>query len=196
MVLTGLAIGDAPEAWAQLGFAVADGRFTAGGVTVRLAGRGAGDGLLGWSLAGGVARALPAAPEGGPGPEEHPNGVCGVDHVVAVTGDFAAALAALERDGLRPRRIREVPAHPPAGECRQAFYVLGPALLELVGPAEGVAGIAFWGLTLVVKDLDALAERLGERLGAVRDAVQPGRRIASLRRDEDISVPLAFMTPR
>jgi hypothetical protein len=30
----------------------------------------------------------------------------------------------------------------------------------------------------------------------VRDAVQPGRRIATLCRSPDISVPLAFMTPR
>lgn len=196
MVLTGLAIGDAPEAWKQLGFAIADGRFTAGGVTVELAGRGAGEGILGWSLAGGEARALPSVPGADPGPGEHPNGVCAVDHVVAVTGDFDAALDALARDGLRPRRIREIPARSPADERRQAFYVLGPALLEVAGPAEGVAGIAFWGLTLVVADLDALAERLGERLGEPRDAVQPGRRIATLRRSDDVSVPLAFMTPR
>jgi hypothetical protein len=193
VVLTGLAIGDEPQAWTRLGFGLADDRLSAGGVTIRLAGRETGEGILGWSLSDGVTTVLPAAPPAPPGPENHPNGVCGVDHVVAVTGDFGAALAALEHDGMQPRRIRELPG---PGDRRQAFFVLGPALLELAGPAPGVAGVAFWGLTFVVSDLEALARRLGERLGEVRDAVQPGRRIATLRRSPDISVPLAFMTPR
>lgn len=196
MLLAGLAIGDEPRAWAELGFELDDDRFSAGGVTIRLAGRGAGEGILGWSLSDGVTTALPMAPGAPAGPKDHPNGVCGVDHVVALAGDFDAALSALEHDGLRPRRIRVIPAGPPAGERRQAFFVMGPALLELAGPAEGVAGIAFWGLTLVVADLDALAAHLGDRLGEARDAVQPGRRIATLRRSDGISVPLAFMTPR
>jgi hypothetical protein len=82
------------------------------------------------------------------------------------------------------------------GKLRQAFYVLETALLELAGPVEGETDPRFWGLTLVAEDLDALAERLGDNLGAVKDAVQPGRRIATLRRDAGSSVPLAFMTPR
>jgi hypothetical protein len=72
--------------------------------------------------------------------------------------------------------------------------VLGPCLLELGGPAEGP--IRFWGLTLVVDDLDDAARQLGDRLGAIKDAVQPGRRIATLRRDAGLSVPIALMTPR
>jgi hypothetical protein len=46
-----------------------------------------------------------------------------------------------------------------------------------------------------VPDLDATAAALGERLGAVKDAVQPGRRIATLRRQAGAGVPLAFMSP-
>jgi len=71
---------------------------------------------------------------------------------------------------------------------------VGPCLLELGGPAEG--DVRFWGLTLVVDDLDAAAERLGGRLGRVKEAVQPGRRIATVQREAGLSVPLAFMTPR
>jgi hypothetical protein len=48
----------------------------------------------------------------------------------------------------------------------------------------------------VTSDLDALAARLGDKLGPIRDAVQPGRRIATLRREAGSSVPIAFMTPR
>jgi hypothetical protein len=53
-----------------------------------------------------------------------------------------------------------------------------------------------WGLVVVVADLDAAAEALGDRLGAVKDAVQPGRRIATVRREAGLSTPLALMTPR
>jgi hypothetical protein len=72
--------------------------------------------------------------------------------------------------------------------------VLGPCLLELSGPAEGA--VRFWGLTLVVHDLVTAAASLGDRLGAIKDAVQPGRRIATLRREAGLGVPLALMTPR
>jgi hypothetical protein len=47
----------------------------------------------------------------------------------------------------------------------------------------------------VVEDLDRLGGELGERLGEPRDAVQPGRRIASLRTEAGVSPPLAFLTP-
>ena len=44
-------------------------------------------------------------------------------------------------------------------------------------------------------DLDALAQRLGDDLGAPRDAVQPGQRIATLRESAGVGVPVAFMSP-
>lgn len=72
--------------------------------------------------------------------------------------------------------------------------MLGPCLLELGGPAPGDARL--WGLTLAVEDLDAAAALLGDRLGHVKDAVQPGRRIATVRREAGLSVPVALMTPR
>jgi hypothetical protein len=33
-------------------------------------------------------------------------------------------------------------------------------------------------------------------LGDIRDAVQPGRRIATVRREAGLGVPVALMTPR
>lgn len=180
MRLTGLRVADDPATWEALGFAVVDDAVTVGGVRIELAGSEAGEGILGWTLDG--------AETDGPG---HPNGVVAVDHVVAFTNDLDAAMERLAADGLQVRRVRE------AGEGRQqAFYVLGTALLELVGPVEGEGEWRFWGLTLVASDLDALAGRLGPLLGEPRDAVQAGRRIATLRRDAGSSVAIAFMTAR
>lgn len=193
MVLTGLRVADDPATWERLGFAVRDGILVVGGVAIELTGSAAGSGVLGWSVDGLDSAVLPAVrvgkPAAGTGP--HPNGVIAIDHVVALTGDMEATMAALAADGLRARRVRDVPG----GPMQQAFYVLGSALLELGGPVEGETA-RFWGITLVAADLDALAGRLGPALGPVRDAVQPGRRIATLRREAGSSVPLAFITPR
>lgn len=190
MRLVGLRVGDDPGVWRALGFAVEDGTVTVGGVAIELTGDGGG--VTGWSVAGLDSAVLPAAEAVPPTTAEHPNGVVAVDHVVAFTGDIDATMGALAADGLRARRVREVHG----GQLRQAFYVLETALLELAGPVEGETDPRFWGLTLAVGDLDALAERLGDRLGAIGPAVQPGRRIATLRREAGSGVPLAFITPR
>ena len=202
-VLDELVLADDPQTWRELGFAVDDDAALIGGVTIRLAGTGVGEGIVGWSVRGladgdldglPVPRATPSPPavEAPPVADEHPNGVVAVDHVVALTGDLGRTMAALRAGGLEPRRVREVPD----GPLRQAFYVLGTALLELAGPIEGRDRAALWGLTLVVSDIDALADRLGDRVGTIRDAVQPGRRIVTLRREGGSSTAIAFMTPR
>ncbi len=81
---------------------------------------------------------------------------------------------------------------------RQVFFRLGEVILEVIGApdksGEGDAG--FFGLAHTVADLDAVAKLLGPALGNVKDAVQPGRRIATLRhRDVGMSVATAFMSP-
>lgn len=201
--LRALRIADEPATWTRLGFAVDDdGRCTVGGIAFDLAGRDAGTGIVGWTLTrlapGARLDGLPTTAGDAPARAdgEHPNGATAVDHVVVSTPDVARTFAALARAGLHLRRERR--AGTPEQPLRQGFYVLGGALLEVVGPAEpsddGPA--SFWGLVLVVSDLDALAARLGDDLGAPRDAVQQGRRIATLRRTAGSSVALAFMTPR
>jgi hypothetical protein len=52
-----------------------------------------------------------------------------------------------------------------------------------------------WGLAFLVDDLNRTKQLLGDRLGDPRDAVQPGRRIATLKRDAGLSFGCAFMTP-
>jgi hypothetical protein len=192
--LAALDVADPPDAWRRLGFDV-DGHGTArvGRIDVRL-GRD-GTGLVGWELAGAGPPALDGLPtawrraSAAAAAPAHPNGATGLDHVVALTDDLDRTLDAVRAAGLDVRRIRD------AGDGRrQAFVRVGDALLELVGPAG--EGPAFWGIVVVVADLDALARQLGPRLGAVRAAVQPGRRIATLRPDAGLGVALAFMSVR
>jgi hypothetical protein len=189
-----LVLGDPPEAWEALGFAAVDGIVALGGVRLRLTGRGGG--IAGWSMRGieldadldGLPTTVSEAPP--PEPLAHPIAAVALDHVVALTPDFDRTAGKLRAAGLDYRRTRDA-----GNGFRQAFFVLGPCLLELGGPAE-VPQARFWGLTLVVEDLDAAAERLGDRLGSVKDAVQAGRRIATVRREAGLGVPVALMTRR
>jgi hypothetical protein len=189
-----IVLGDPPEAWEALGFTIVDGVAAVGGVRLRLS--GGGGGIASWALRGlaegadldGLPTSVSTAQP--PDPVVHAIGAVAVDHVVALTPDFDRTAAKLRAAGLDHRGTRDA-----GNGFRQAFFVLGPSLLELGGPAEG-GQPWFWGLTLVVDDLDAAAERLGERLGRVKDAVQPGRRIATLRGDAGLGVPVALMTPR
>jgi hypothetical protein len=203
-----LIVADSPEAWRALGFAVEGDVCAIGEVRIRLAGAGAGKGLVGWSVRGLAATDLDGLPTTrsereppGEGPAHpHPNGVAGLDHVVAITPALERTVAALQSAGLDLRRIREQPT--PAGAPRQAFFRLGATILELVEePPEAIerSGGAdrpafFWGLALVASDLEATAAGLGDRVSEIRDAVQPGRRIATLRRGAGLSVPIALMS--
>jgi len=204
-----LTVADAPDAWAALGFAVEGDTCVLGEVRISLAGVDAGRGLAGWSVRGLEATELDGLPttrserEPPPAPPSHPNGVTGLDHVVAIAPQLERTVAALQAAGLDLRRIREEPT--PAGAPRQAFFRLGPTILEVVQePPEAIerGGGAerpafFWGLALVAPVLEETVASLGaERVSGVRDAVKPGRRIATLRRDAGLSVPVALITPR
>jgi hypothetical protein len=123
---------------------------------------------------------------------DHPLGARAIDHVVITTDSLMRTSAAIaETTGAAVRRIRE------AGEMRQGFHRLGGLIVEVVerdGLRPGPASI--WGLTLVVDDLDAACARLGaELVDGPRDAVQPGRRIATLRPAAGVGIPVALMTP-
>jgi hypothetical protein len=208
VVLDELTIADAPVPWRECGFDVEGDVCVVGETRIRLAGAGAGRGLSGWSLRGVSADAdfdgLPTTISDRPPPSAgpvHPNGVAGLDHVVAISPALDRTVAALEAAGLDLRRVREEPT--PAGAPRQAFFRLGGVILEVVQePDEAIekaGGVErpafFWGLAFLAPDLDAAVATLGERVSEARDAVQPGRRIATLRRSAGLSVPVALMTP-
>jgi hypothetical protein len=209
--LAELTIADEPATWTALGFAVGDdGMCRIGRLGVRLAGREAGKGIVGWSLrdlASTELDGLPTAraedePAADDPPVAHPNGVVAIDHVVAISPQLDRTVKALQHAGLDLRRVREEPT--PAGAPRQAFFHLGAAILEVIQKPDDVVErhggpdrpAFFWGLALVVEDLDAAVERLGEHAGPIRPAVQPGRRITPLRRSAGLAVSTALMTPR
>jgi hypothetical protein len=185
-----------------------DGCVQLGAVRLRLAGRDAGRGLVGWSLRALASTELdglattPSETEVPPPAAPHPNGIIAIDHVVAMSGKLDRTVQALQAAGLDLRRIREEPT--PAGAPRQAFFRLGAEILEVIQiPDEALAKAGgadaparFWGLALVAPDLDESVAAFGSHVGSARDAVQAGRRIATVRRDAGLAVPLALMTPR
>ncbi len=207
VVLDELAVADAAQAWRDCGFAVEGDLCALGDVRIRLAPAEGERGITGWSLSGVDSPdldGLPTARSDGPPPAEapeHPNGVTAIDHVVAISSDLDRTVAALTAAGLDLRRIREEPT--PAGAPRQAFFRLGPTILEVVQePAEaterygGDRPAFFWGLAFIAPGLERTVAYLGEdRVSEIRPAVQPGRRIATLRRAAGLSVPVALMSP-
>ena len=210
-----LTVADTPEAWRDCGFEVAGEECIVGDVRIRFAPREGERGIVGWSLRRLGSTDLDGLPTNRSESRTHlsphtgdkcvqvthPNGVTGLDHVVAISPDLDRTVAALEAAGFDLRRIREEPT--PAGAPRQAFFRLGAPILEVVQePAEATARSGgdrpafFWGLAFVAPDLERTVASLGEdRVSEARPAVQPGRRIATLRRAAGLSLPVALMTP-
>lgn len=186
--LAELSVADDPHAWRDAGFSVQDdGRCRIGTVDVRLAGPAAGRGIMSWVLREG----------GDDSPAQtHPNGVILIDHLVMTTPDPERTIATLEEGGLVHRRTREADNYDEP--MRQDFFRLGEVVLEVIGPRQADPARAdrpdrLYGLAFTIDDLDATAVMLGDRLGPVKDAVQPGRRIATLRRGT-VAIPMAFMS--
>jgi hypothetical protein len=209
--LVALEIADPPERWEALGFSVSpDGVIELAGVQLRLGADG--EGIVSWTLRGiapteavdglptrvidqsvdddgvGVERQGAGGHRGGEGaPVVHPNGATALDHVVVLTPDFDRTADAVAAAGMPLRRLAE------RNGARQGFRRLGPGILEIVQAPQGPT--RFWGLVVIVSDLDALAERLGDLLRGIRPAVQPGRRISPLRSEAGLGPAVAFMDP-
>jgi hypothetical protein len=202
-----LTLADDASRWALLGFKVDGDSCRVGGIEVELAGNDAGSGIVRWSLRDVAAEdldGLPTSSSERPAPEvaapEHPNGVRAIDHVVAISPDLDRTAAALQGAGLDLRRVREEPT--PAGAPRQAFFRLGEAILELVQEPDEVIErrggtqrpAQFWGLALASADLERTVRAFEPHVSSIRDAVQPGRRIATVRRSAGLAVPVALMS--
>ena len=190
-----------PGPWSEAGFEVGDdGICRIGTVSVRL-----GSEAHGWTLDGpaggdfdGLPTELGAAPDGDPAPaDSHQIGAVSIDHIVVFTPSLERTIASFEGSGIRCRRIREV--GPPERQLRQGFFRLGEVIAEVVEVPEEQSGpdgaARFWGLTITVADLEGAVADLGPLCGSIRDAVQPGRRIATIKRDAGLGLPVALITP-
>ncbi len=209
-------VADPADAWTQAGFSVdSDAVCRVGGVRIRLVGRDTGaapaatsdtgTGIVGWSLRGLPSDNVIGDVDGVPTkrsdavaitPAEHANGVTAIDHVVLLSPDLGRTVESLAAIGAAPRRERdaEIGGRP----IRQIFFRLGEVIVEVVGSPEtaGEGPSTLWGLTYVVADIDATAAYFGDRTTRVKDAVQPGRRITTLRHHElGMSVRTAMISP-
>ncbi len=199
-----LLIGDEPQRWEAAGFTVVDDRTTIGSIDIRFVSEtDAGDskGIFGWELTdiedGAIDGIASTATTAEPAPPlDHPNGVSRLDHVVLMTSNIERTTAALEAAGFSARRTRDVPgAEPPR---RQVFFWAGETILELVGPVDpsGDRPASIWGLAVTTDDMDRAVSSIGERISTPKQAVQPGRMIATIdTRTLGITTAIALMTP-
>ncbi len=201
-----LTIAGSPDAWRAVGLVgreEPDGSFFIPlfGTGLRIVDSSdGGDGIVGWALSGvdpsvaGDVDGLPTDVVEALEPifAQHPLGAGELDHVVVLTDDLSRTTRAIEAaTGCELKRVREV------GEMRQGFHRIGRGglIVEVVARPDIPAGPAsFWGLVLNVDDLDAACELLGDLIGAPKDAVQPGRRIATVRSDAGLGLPVALMS--
>lgn len=195
--LVEIAVGSLPSAWERIGFALHDGAIPVGSTLIRPA--GGGGGIRSWTLAGvddialdGLATRVVAEPPPSVPSIDHPNGATRIDHVVVQTPSLDRTVAALDDAGLELRRTRDA-----GGGVRQGFVWVGDTILELIEAprVDAAAPASFWGLVIVVADMERAVAVAGDALGEVRDAVQPGRRIATVRDEAEVGLPLALMTP-
>lgn len=189
-----IVVADSADAWARAGFTVdEDATCRVGGVRIRLVGSDGGSGIVGWSLRGLRCEKVLSEVDGIPTTVSdaafatgatHANGVTAIDHIVVLSPDLDRTVQALAAVGAAPRRERdgEIGGRP----IRQIFFRFGEVIVEVVGSpgTTSKAPSTLWGITYVVADIDATAAFFGDRTGPVKDAVQPGRRITTLRHQE------------
>ncbi len=194
-------VGDEPVSWTTAGFDVVDAAVVVDGTAIECRGDESSPYWRLWAdgdrlpddidgLTTETANDLrpPLAPP-------HPNHVIGIDHIVLASPDLDRTTDAFADLDVACRRIRDVPGNQAA--MQQRFFRLGPVIIEVVGSAapSGDGPLSIWGFAFTVSDIDAAAEHLGPACGEPKDAVQPGRRIATVRtRMVGISLPIALMT--
>jgi hypothetical protein len=214
-----LTVAGDPDIWRSIGLTVTDdGLIPLVGASIRIVepvgsmGADGDRGIVGWALSGTIpASSVSSVPEGGthateidglptqfvdpatPAYAAHPIAASGLDHVVVLTSDLERTSEAITAaTGCELKRIREV------GTMRQGFHRVGRGglIVELVERPDLPDGPAsFWGLVLIVDDLDAACELIGaDRISPPKDAVQPGRRIATVRGDVGLGLPVALMS--
>ena len=197
-----LTVAGDPDVWRSVGLTVsADGLVPLFGASLRIvppSDHDGADGLVGWAFSGipdvgDVAGFSTEVVDGGsPVFAAHPLGASQLDHVVIFTGDMDVVSAAIEaRTGCERKRVRDL------GEMQQGFHRIGRGglIVEIVQHADRDRSTEMWGLVMIVDDLDAACALLGsDRVSEPKDAVQPGRRIATIRPEVGLGSAVALMS--
>lgn len=208
-----ITVTDDPGDWERAGFTpIDDGSHTwvdLGGVAVSF--DAAASSPISWGFTGlsdpttdnvdGIA-VTPGRPGLAPTDTEHEpsnsNGVFHLDHAVMMSPSLPRTVPALEAAGFEVRRRRDIPQG-----RQQVFLWAGATIIELVGPVDAADDLGvdehpsqLWGLAMSTRHLDQAAANLGDGLGTIKDAVQAGRNIATIRtRELGITPTIALMTP-
>jgi hypothetical protein len=195
MQLVGIGVPDARAAWGSIGCTVVDDAvpFANGALLLGRAGLVV-DGPVGATELDGVPLTTGSPVSG----VEHPSGAFELDHLVLLTDSLERTSEAVHLTlGLELRRTRETEivrqafhrfADPPAGTGRGC-------IVEIV-ESDRVEATVLMGIVLNVADLFDLADRLGPAVvSPPKPAVQPGRSIATVRRDVGLGTAVALMTP-
>lgn len=197
-VLKELVVGDEPAVWESLGFVVDGDRCRVGHVDI-VFDPSVGKGIRKWTLVGEGPDAIDGVPTAwsttGVEPAgAHPNGIYEIDHVVLTSPDHQRTIDALENLGINMRRQRETGTY--GAPMLQTFFKLGEPILELIGPKEPMGDTAarFFGLAFTSEDLELTAKTMGDALHPSKDAVQPGRRIATLDKAAGSTIGIAIMS--
>ena len=192
------------DTWRSLGLsATDDGLIPLFGTALRIVSPDAEDvpaGIVGWALSGideattSIAGLTTTVVEQlAPIFATHSLGARSIDHVVVMTGDLEQTTGDVAlATGCELKRIREV------GKIRQGFHRIGRGglIVEVVQHEDDDRSAAeFWGLVIIVEDLDEACAQLGaDRVGEPKDAVQPGRRIATIRSSVGLGTAVALMS--
>ena len=97
--------------------------------------------------------------------------------------------AIVERMGLPRKRVRDA-----GNGVMQGFHRVGSVIIEVVAGGAPVEQPALWGFVVNVVDLDAVCNHVGpDVVGQPKNAVQPGRRIATARATAGLGIPFALM---
>jgi len=113
-----------------------------------------------------------------------------VDHVVVMTNDLDRTCHAVaEVSGYPLKRVREV------GEIRQGFHRIGQGgvIIEVVERAD-VSQTSLWGLVLATESFDDIVDHAGDLVTTPKAAVQPGRRISTVKDSAGLGVAVALMS--
>lgn len=197
-VLKELVVGDDAAVWETLGFVVDGDRCRVGAVDV-VFDPSVGKGIRKWTLVGEGPDAIDGVPtawssSGLDAAAVHPNGIYEIDHVVLTSPDHQRTIAAFEGRGIPALRQRETGTY--GAPMFQTFFRLGQPILELIGPKEpmGDQGARFFGLAFTSEDLERTAKTMGDALHPSKDAVQPGRRIATVAKSVGSTIAIAIMS--